>query len=363
MKLPSSFFLFFLFLSIIPSQAFALINSPDEPDSFTVSYSEKAVLKLVLAVTDLSSEFSQVNEDVLPHEVKLLRKKIGATKFYFDFFAYAYPQDVDGRDHFMDFRDFLDDGYGYYGDFKDQFDFLGIPKEEVTEAHYDPYELIRLRKKVLEWTETFMDMMNQDHGLMGVLLNPLEDRIEERSSRKPSRFIWGGCDCVPDVKKDNFGKILEKLLVKLAKKAKIRFEKASTIETTEEILDHEAQEDFHDFRKQLRYIVKMNKFFPGVYSEKVLNHPSFLFLEDLVSRYGSINDLMTKSHYIVEKMCDHEEHKVYGHNRETLEELGELWDRIRFEWNQLKDYQAFKGARFHLDKLNKLILELYQTAS
>ena len=328
------------YLSLLSSFSLSAQSSYDYP------YSKIAKDTLGRHLILLTEDLRSINSEVLPHDVKTLRKKIGALKFYFDFFSYAYPHDGGSEDRFLSFRKFLDEGYEVFGNFKDLFDFLKISKEEASKDHYDFADLKKHRKKIFDWIEIYFKEMRVSRGFQEFIQKPLEGEIWERKKSDLSRFIWGSYEGTPKVKVENFNLILKNLLVYFVDTAKERYEKAIKIE---DILNYHAQEEFHDFRKQLRYVIKMEKLFPGFYDEDILKSDSFLFFQELVDKYGKLNDDMTKVHYIMKVMS--EGHTVYGHNKETLAEIESLWEKIKLGWEEIKVWQSEESVCVLFEKL------------
>ena len=65
----------------------------------------------------IRESLARLNQNILPHEVKSLRKEIGTSRYYLDLFIYAYPC-IGNKDLLKNLRKHLDEGYTIFGNFK-----------------------------------------------------------------------------------------------------------------------------------------------------------------------------------------------------------------------------------------------------
>jgi len=298
-------------------------------------------------LSDIEEKILNIPNNVFPHEVKTLRKDIGDARYYLDLFIYAYPK-YKLFDPLLDFRDLLDEGYDAFGNFKDLFDMIGIPKDEITEGDYDLNEVRYYRQFVFQWIEKFTPEMNEFFSLY--FKNPLETDLQERKKKKLPKFIWR-YQKKPTVKISNFISIMKKNLICLLKKSEERYEKVVTIK---DIFIHESQEDFHDFRKQVRYIVKTEKYFKNLLPELITEGISFKFLKKAVDKCGDLNDLITKQVYLNHKALSLGPLEAIA----TLAEIIKLKNSIKEDWRKFLAWQKENKLKLHLEILKKEIREL-----
>ena len=126
---------------------------PTVKDSVSgLSYSELAEEVLTKELTFLVERLVQIDNLTPPHETKELRKMIGRFKGLLDLFAYVYPIGKK-TDYWNKLRRELDDGYAFYGKFKDLFDIQNTKPEF---AVYDEKIVRPVRKRALKWTKNFL---------------------------------------------------------------------------------------------------------------------------------------------------------------------------------------------------------------
>ena len=290
------------------------------------SYGEAAEIMVPEQFQSLSEEILALPETVLPHEVKLLRKKVARFRYYLDIFVYAYPLHGE-TDLLLEFREVLDEGYDAFGNYKDLFDFLGKTPEEVTEEDYDSEQVEELREVLFKWIKVFR-AWSEKPLFQHYLKTPYTEGIQERKRSDLSRFIWQQA-VLPEVEGVPFRFVVKRLLLSFLVKSEERFAK---IRNSKKLLNHETEENFHDFRKQLRYFLKTPKFFPDFLTEKILDSESFLLVDEAVGKYGDLNDLITKknSHFFLSNGLE---------------------KQIEEAWDELRTWQEENCLSFHLTLL------------
>ena len=246
------------------------------------SYSEAAKKTVSNQLDSLNGELNGFHENIWPHEAKKLRKTIAKVRAYFDIFIYSYPKRGE-EDIWKDGRGLLDTGYGLVGSFKDVFDRLEKPIEEVEPQDYDYQEVESLRSKILLWIKRyrkfFYDRKNELY-----FSHPRKKTAQVRKHSDLPKYYWRIASFVPKLSQDNSA-ILYKLIEELLASCKNSHRKVQKIR---DILDPENQKNMHEFRKKLRAIIKLNIYFNGLLSKKILNSEAYRNLEQLVDRYGQI---------------------------------------------------------------------------
>ena len=177
-----------------------------EPLGYDRSYSKLAEEFVYPTYEKLEEKIIALSPSVFPHEVKLLRKEVGRARFFLDFFIFAYPQ-YDNGDLAIRLRQNLDEGYAVLGVFKDLFDFLRIPKDEIKEEDYKSIlgKMIERRKNILMWQENLARFSSRNF-LQNYFSNPLKEKIQSRDEKDLSSFVWRSLE-PPRVSEENFKKI------------------------------------------------------------------------------------------------------------------------------------------------------------
>lgn len=304
-----------------------------------MSYSKLAAEVNSNYYRQLIASMFKVTKDTYPHDVKCLRKEVGYMKILVDVFMFAYT-DKDG-DEIRDFRGFLDDGYAVLGDYKDEMDRdieisttvkkyrydscnYDVPKG-ILETVYDRKRLKPKREKMLKWVKVFIKKATNNYKL----LLKVKEEIVLRSPKKLSRFYWGGLNLQPDGALSGLDNI-KYLQRSLSERAITELDVLLSLET---IHQYENEESFHDFRKRVRSIIRIDMFFPQVKSgdsaTELLEKVS-----KIVGKFGDVNDLFLKYHDTVKE-----------------EEKKELEVLINSEWQQLKEKLIDKDIKDLLLKL------------
>jgi len=321
----------------------------EETLGYERSYSKLAQEFVYPTYEKLEQKILALSPSVLPHEVKVLRKEVGRARFFLDFFIFAYPQ-YDNGDLAIRLRQNLDEGYATIGVFKDLFDFLRISKDEIKEEDYKPilHKVIERRKAVLMWQETLVRFSSRNF-LQNYFENPLKDKIQKRDEKDLSFFVWRSLE-PPHVLEENFEKILKRFLTSSLGRAENLYKQVLKIEN---VFNHCEQEKiFHAFRKAIRYVVKIDEYFPKFLPEAIVTGDSFKVLSESVERYGSLNDLfMIEQNLILE---------LNGASLEKAKILIKELEKVKTEadaaWLSLKIWQENSKVFYHVENFKKEIL-------
>jgi hypothetical protein len=258
-----------------------------------------------------------LGETSLPHDAKQPRKQVAETRDYVDIFSYAYPRDH-GDDPWKEIRSDLDDGYEILGSFKDLFDVQGV--EDPADAVYDPDEVAELRADVLAWLEGFMA---SDHvaEMRAFLADPDLSHLTDRPDHDLSPFFWGEADIEPSKNLSGLKNVaaLERALLALAR------DDFDAIDGLKHVTDQDDHEEFHDFRKRVRSLVRVARYFPRIIKNGEDPAELLAVLDEVVLRYGDLNDRILAYDRAREE-----------DDEDTVDELGEEIDEL---WDELRDWQ------------------------
>jgi hypothetical protein len=274
-----------------------------------------------------------VSENTFPHDVKCLRKDIGNLKILIDIFSYAYPATISrGDDSLLNFRKFLDEGYEIFGDFKDEFDKdpsfkLTLNPYKVSECEYQVPDQInssiysldkvsKLRNKAQKWAHKYINNLQQIYDL----LNAPSTEIVVREKSDLSRFYWGGLYVVPSEMLSG----LDNIRLLQFENTKIALRDLSSLYSMETIHQYENEETFHDFRKRVRSLIRVDSFFPAGKNDQDKGKLSLKALDRIVGKFGDLNDLFLIYHDL----------KEAGHKKKAKE----LKETINTQWTYFKDY-------------------------
>lgn len=281
------------------------------------SYGALALVTVPAELDKVRASLVVLDDDVMPHEAKQLRKDIGRLRDHVDLFAFAYKP---GKKHdtWKDIRDELDDGYETIGSFKDLFDVQGV--EDPADAEYDDDEVEALRDVTLEWSGEFLDDEHQDDT--GAYLGaPSLSKLHDRPKDDQPRFYWREAGIEPDAKLSG--------LKNMARLQRALIEEAlEDLAETPEIGNLTKESNavaFHDFRKRVRSIEKLAGYFPQMTKSGDVDEAQELLavVIEAVDRYGDIND----------RIVAHAREKDDSDAEEIEDEIAKMWADL-LEWQQ-----------------------------
>ena len=243
-----------------------------------------------------------INKNTLPHDLKCFRKDIGKMKTLVDIFIYAYGAKSGNDDPISLLRDFLDYGYETLGHFKDEMDkspenAAVIKQFKTSKCTYDvPPDVInevynkkKVKKKlnaVIDWTNEAKENQNI---ILGILEKTKKRRIEIRNKAKLSKFYWGSTNFTPDLSLSGL-KNIQYLQLSILQKSIIDLDQLLTLRRSH---NEKYEELFHDFRKHIRSVVRIDEFFPQTRNPQLETDIAFRTLKKVVGKFGDINDLLS----------------------------------------------------------------------
>lgn len=305
------------------------------------SYQDLARHSILEQLDYLNQLVSELDEESMPHETKILRKSgIGKMKLLLDLFAYAYPKERD--DPWRIARQNLDIGYEIVGNYKDLWDALDLEISEI-EPRNIPYnfnEVDQLRREVLEWKDSYR-MIRDDRDLENYFDNPASQLVS-RKKKKLSHLTWGATEKSPKGSLSGLGN-LRLLAAELANTIENNLTKVDELKNIHS--NQESEDEFHNIRKRARIILKLNRFFPDLFENTPLNQKALIALETLVDQFGDINDNILR-HHKAEKKGD-------KNGMKTLEKI------IDKEWKEVTQFiKTRKIAKLVRDFEAQLELDL-----
>lgn len=258
------FFIFFLFSSL----------------SFAQSYSQLASDSIAKQHFLVLQGLEQLNREVAPYEVKILRKQIGLLKIFLDVFQFAYgPHDQ--KDLLMEIREELDNGYEVIGSFKDLNDTMASDQLDLS-------MVAARRQQALKWKEKFIEK-NHQFAYADYLAKPLVNTIFRRSEKDLPKFFWRIVS-FPEQKISEGREVLTFLLNSMLD---ISFKRYQKVIKLEGLFKHKQEEHFHDFRKLVRSHLKLvNIFFKEEAIRRSSNFEHYEKLVSLVDQLGDLHDLL-----------------------------------------------------------------------
>jgi hypothetical protein len=302
--------LLFLLVGVAPS---AFAASP--------SYGDLAATTTPRALATVVGNLGVLTETVLPNEAKALRKQIGEARDYVDLFSYAYP--ADHPDLWKHLRKELDEGYETVGAFKDLYDAQGV--SDPSQAVYDEALLQARRAAVLNWKQHFGDPDLLD-GYTRYVAAPLTDQMAQRKADDLSPYYWGEAKLEPTVKDSGIENLahLGRALLELAR------DDFQALRDLRKITKTKNHDQFHSFRKRIRSIAKVARYFPAIFDDGVGPADLLAVLDEVVDRYGALNDKITAFDLARERGDD---------TKALADEIEEQWDELR-AWQETTDVDA-----------------------
>jgi len=266
------------------------------------SYGELAGQKLCQPFGELHGQLTNFTALTLPHEAKELRKQLGRFRNRLDLFAFAYPVGA-GTDTFLQLRDDLDKGYERMGDFKDLFDTqrltlaefdakkqtwsAGVRPEAVTYPNAE--KLKERRDKVLKWQAKFLEA-DRLAKYQAYVCAADARAFHPRPVKDLSRFFWGSEEGLTPRAElsgvDNFRWLAAESLRRAAKDH-------PEVQALR-VLEGEAAETFHDFRKRVRAVVKITDDIELLPAGNRRAEQLHELMDELDDAYGKVNDLIVE---------------------------------------------------------------------
>jgi hypothetical protein len=291
----------------------------------SISYGALAIAQVPTALTPVVQGLAVVDDDVMPPEVKDVRKKVAALRDQIDLFVYAYS-DKHG-DQWQDIRDELDTGYETLGGFKDLFDRQGVV--DPADAVYDQDELEARRAEAVEWTTAFLDADHQA-DLRAYLSAPSQSKLYTRDRDDMSPYFWGATKIEPSLTRSgykNMAKLTRELL-------ELALDDYADVLDLRDIHKPSNQEKFHAFRKRIRSIARMPGYFPRIVEDGVDLTDALAVVAEAVDLYGALNDKIS---------------------RYAADPDGDLEDEIRDDWRTLREWQRDHDFDRVLDDIHDAI--------
>ena len=259
---------------------------------------------------------------------KKLRKDIGNLKLLLDVFVHVYPHKGLGeKDSWEYLREELDKGYEVFGNYKDVYDTAQTTGDEINLEEKE-----RLFEKAQQWNEAFRLMV--DEKSVFDYLRGSSDKFTKRKNKDLPKYLWRRLDFSPKKKLtgiENIRALLEGLL-KLGQKD------LEELYDIKNLTKYENEETFHDWRKGLRNVLKLNDFFPGVKFYFSYFTTDLTTLELAIDKFGDLNDLLVAYH----KEDDKKDKKKYK-------------EQINDNWNELKEWLQDIDMDYVLSELSYAI--------
>ena len=322
-------------------------NNEEGPGTFEAKDSPGKVASiLILDFLDrIASELKDQKSDVLPHELKDFRKKLGNAKIITDIFIFSFPEKED-QDPLLKFREDLDEGYLVAGDFKDLFDKQGLtlavkdPKTgkwlkgtKPEDIDYPKDQLKEKRQAYLKWAEEF-EKKDKQEKLLKYFSEPIITGMEMRAKKDISRMYWGGLSNLPS-SESTLAQYLSLLIGQLTDVLADDYIEVSDID---DILHNEVA--FHDVRKRMRSLVKIHEFFKRqIDPNNTLSAPIKEF-QSIADNFGTIHDLMIGIENLPKKEKEGRSEKIRS-----------LWDKERDRLSHRDILKSLKEVKHHLEKL------------
>ncbi|MBI2601456.1 MAG: hypothetical protein HYW48_00220 [Deltaproteobacteria bacterium] len=299
-----------------------------QSDNRQKTYGDLAAVLIPPGIDALTEELAILTPSILPHETKDLRKSVGRLRALLDLFSFAYPR-YDVSDPWAKARSLLGAGYDVLGNFKDVFDRQGKAAEDMTPEDYREDEVKRLRFQVLIWKERYLHFYSQEK-VRTYFQNPLRHSTEYRPLKRRPKYYWRLINFAPRVDQ-NAREVFLKMSTAILCNAILKFPLLWDIN---HLRKEEERKQLHDFRKQMRNIVKLPTYIPelGILDEEQMKEPSFKTLQDLVRRFGSLNDkVMSLAQVQTASEAETPEEQAARLNRlEILEhEISQGWESLK----------------------------------
>ena len=305
-----------LFTIILVSISFSL-----QAQNLDLSMGDVAKESIGKRFEDSIEQLKRLEANVQPRETKALRKLLGEVKLLMDYFIFSYPK-KERKDQLLILRNDLDEGYETMGHFKDLYD-----AAQASNSTVELKEVEKRRKLLFKWKKTFLKNI-EDREDLTYLYSPLKNKIQKRKNKDLPKFVWRSVSFRPNSNlsaRDTLLKLTSELLGAARDDLK-------DVLKVKNILKYENEELFHDFRKKLRSVLKLNKFYPHLAQEE--NLLAYQVIDLCVDKYGDLNDII-----------------IAWHGKKSGRKKKELEKKILGQWKVLKRWQEQEDVRAALKEL------------
>lgn len=268
----------------------------------------------------VDSKLTSLLPEIQPVETKQLRKDIGLLKIHLDVFAPCYKAKKKS-DQLLTIRDDIDKGYEVIGHYKDIYD--TFEQDEVTQELID-----ERRTPMLSWVDNFLKSSVEREDI-SYLQNPIQQGIEKRDEADLAKFFWRQLEYRPDCS-DSGDNVLRKMVAKLLKVSKKKLKKLLKLE---DLLSYKRENKFHDFRKQVRSLLKLFVVYPEIFKNRDINSEQKLL--EMIGMFGDLNDQLVALHHASGKKKDKLK-KIVKKEWKSIQEWLKVQD-IKDTINSLKD--------------------------
>ncbi len=288
------------------------------------SFNELGRSSVLLHFSAVKNDLESFSKSTDWKSTKKLRKDIGNLKLLLDVFVHAYPKKGLGKKDSWEYvREELDDGYEVFGNYKDVYDTSQTTGEEI-----DSSEKSELYEVANEWKNDFLKKVETQNFF--AYLEQVNEELTKRKRKDLPKYLWRRLNFSPLADysgTENLQLLIEGLLELGSDDLKDLFK-------IKNLTKYENEETFHDWRKGLRNVLKLNAFFPEI---SVLLKDSFLevaTLEVAIDKFGDLNDLL-----------------VVYHKKDS----SKLKKEINDQWSQLKEWLEAQEMKQVLKTLKKSI--------
>jgi len=295
------------------------------------SFREAAVWHIYPAFTSLGPEYAAtLNYSSLPDDVHGARKNTLTLRDQLDIYSPVFPNtSATGEDLWASLRAYMDDGYTLLGEFQDL---------AHSGVNYTQDDLDERRGKVLEWYAQWMAANASSDFATYINKAPFRAGDHTYSHTDESSFFWKHKLNRPT--SSSVSGISAVRMLVLAQLDHIDAADAAIVQVRS-ILDDEAHEQFHDFRKSCRAVNDETSVFATdpvpLFSNTTGVQDALALLEDLYDQYGDVNDLWNKYAYYRDR---HD-----GYNEEAARK------DVEAAWDVLRAYQVAAGVAANMTNL------------
>mmetsp|Transcript_26885 Transcript_26885/g.40693 ORF Transcript_26885/g.40693 Transcript_26885/m.40693 type:complete len:367 (-) Transcript_26885:348-1448(-) len=279
-----------------------VVNYSQDIDEKT-SLSEMAQIMLPPWYETSVYAVSKLTSDVGPDEVKAIRLCLLKTRDFLDVLSPIYTQKKWTR-----LRKLYKIGYESLGHFQDL---------DHANIKYDETLWEKRREDILFWKNIFLQYQKR-HDVLLFLQNPLKNKCARRI--RSSHLFWsdvGNLPCGSDMAKSSLQKLATVQLTKA-------LNYLGTIMQYKSVLTLSKQQNYHNFRKELRSFLDEYDLFPMMLVPEE-NKEAIATLNTAKRFLGKINDKWTALH-------------IYVENKEHETQQKKLEDGVDNDWDTFKTW-------------------------
>jgi len=300
-----------------------------KPKGDVSTYGELALKSVQAEFLAFEAGLNNLDKKTEPGHVKTIRGPLADARTYIDIFAYAYPTNSTptAQDVYVLLVNDLTDGHFVLGEYSD----LGS-------VHYSEKDKERLLTKCLNWKATYSQHATT-YNFSNYVQTPNKTTLYFRTKKELSGHFWGHVKGVPT---ENNSGIADVAILQDGQLKQV-IDQYNAWRHLDKIWNEKIHKEFHNYRKDLRYLHQVGKKFKTVYQDEKKGLKAIAVADEAEHALGPINNRI-EAYLFYEKKGDSAKAK------KLKEEVEALWKKEKARLEKEKFVDVLEAARKDLIK-------------